>query len=289
MEQEAGSVRLHGAARTTSRTSTSNSPRGSHRRHGRERLGEILPRVRHIYAEGQRRYVECVSTYAKQFLERLPRPDYDSIDGLAPALAIRQGAAAQTGRSTVGTVTEVADHLRLLLARVGETICGRCGTKVRGTAWTRCWRRSSRAGRARSRSGSHCPPIRARRRRISGRAPWRAGSCGRVPRRPRPPLPGLGPPRRGDAEGNEGEDPSLRRSDRALPGEQDAAARKPRDRVARGARARLHRAGGRRDLCYHDGRTCERCGREFPSPCPSSSPSTAPTAPAPTAAASATS
>src|SRR5205823_718429 len=60
----------------------------------------------------------------------LPRPDYDQVDGLAPALAIRQGAAAQTGRSTVGTITEVADHLRLLLARVGETICGRCGTKV---------------------------------------------------------------------------------------------------------------------------------------------------------------
>src|SRR2546425_2922449 len=83
-----------------------------------------------IYAEGQRRYVECVSTYAKQFLERLPRPDYDSVDGLAPALAIKQSAAAQTGRSTVGTVTEVADHLRLLLARVGDTICGQCRTKV---------------------------------------------------------------------------------------------------------------------------------------------------------------
>ena len=83
-----------------------------------------------IYAEGQRRYVECVSTYAKQFLDRLPRPDYDRVEGLAPALAIRQGAAAQTGRSTVGTITEIADHLRLLLARVGETWCGKCGTLV---------------------------------------------------------------------------------------------------------------------------------------------------------------
>jgi len=83
-----------------------------------------------IYAEGQRRYVECVSTYAKQFLDRLPRPDYDRIDGLAPALAIRQGAAPQTGRSTVGTVTEMADYLRLLLARVGETWCGSCGSAV---------------------------------------------------------------------------------------------------------------------------------------------------------------
>ena len=83
-----------------------------------------------IYAEGQRRYVECVSTYAKQFLDRLPRPDYDRVEGLAPALAIRQGAAAQTGRSTVGTITEIADHLRLLLARVGETWCGKCGAPV---------------------------------------------------------------------------------------------------------------------------------------------------------------
>ena len=83
-----------------------------------------------IYAEGQRRYVECVSTYAKQFLDRLPRPDYDLLEGLAPAIAIRQGAAAQTGRSTVGTVTELADYLRLLLARVGETRCGRCGHAV---------------------------------------------------------------------------------------------------------------------------------------------------------------
>ena len=83
-----------------------------------------------IYAEGQRRYVECVSTYAKQFLDRLPRPDYDRVEGLAPALAIRQGAAAQTGRSTVGTVTEIADYLRLLLARVGETWCPTCRAPV---------------------------------------------------------------------------------------------------------------------------------------------------------------
>jgi excinuclease ABC subunit A len=83
-----------------------------------------------IYAEGQRRYVECVSTYAKQFLDRLPRPEIERIEGLSPAVAIRQGAAAQTGRSTVGTVTEIADYLRLLLARVGETRCSRCGEAV---------------------------------------------------------------------------------------------------------------------------------------------------------------
>jgi excinuclease ABC subunit A len=71
-----------------------------------------------------------VSTYAKQFLDRLPRPDFDRVEGLAPAVAIRQGAAAQTGRSTVGTVTELADYMRLLLARVGETWCSRCDAPV---------------------------------------------------------------------------------------------------------------------------------------------------------------
>jgi len=83
-----------------------------------------------LYAEGQRRYVECVSTYAKQFLDRLPRPDYDRVEGLAPAVAIRQGASAQTGRSTVGTITELADYLRLLMARVGETWCEKCHAPV---------------------------------------------------------------------------------------------------------------------------------------------------------------
>src|SRR5207249_6185337 len=121
-----------------------------------------------IYAEGQRRYVECVSTYAKQFLERLPRPDYDQVDGLAPALAIRQGAAAQTGRSTVGTTTEVADHLRLLLARAGETICGRCGTKVPRHSVDSVLEGILSRGQGRSRSGSRCRRIRGRRRRTSG-------------------------------------------------------------------------------------------------------------------------
>jgi excinuclease ABC subunit A len=84
-----------------------------------------------LYAEGQRRYVESVSTYAKQFLERLPRPDVDSITGLTPAVAIRQSAPAQSARSTVGTATEVYDYLRLLFARLGQVHCGNCGRPVR--------------------------------------------------------------------------------------------------------------------------------------------------------------
>jgi excinuclease ABC subunit A len=84
-----------------------------------------------LYAEGQRRYVESVSTYAKQFLERLPRPDVDAIEGLMPAVAIQQTAPTRSGRSTVGTATEVHDHLRVLFARLGEVSCVNCGRPVR--------------------------------------------------------------------------------------------------------------------------------------------------------------
>ncbi|HEY2954699.1 MAG TPA: excinuclease ABC subunit UvrA [Candidatus Eisenbacteria bacterium] len=83
-----------------------------------------------LYAEGQRRYVESVSSYARQFLERLPRPDVDVIHGLTPAVAIQQVAAARSARSTVGTATEVYDYLRLLFARLGTVHCGRCGRAV---------------------------------------------------------------------------------------------------------------------------------------------------------------
>jgi excinuclease ABC subunit A len=84
-----------------------------------------------LYAEGQRRYVESVSTYAKQFLDRLPRPDVDAIHGLTPAVAIRQAAPARSARSTVGTATEVFDYLRLLFARLGRVHCAACGQAVR--------------------------------------------------------------------------------------------------------------------------------------------------------------
>jgi excinuclease ABC subunit A len=84
-----------------------------------------------LYAEGQRRYVESVSTYAKQFLDRLSRPDVDAITGLTPAVAIQQLAPARSARSTVGTATEVYDHLRLLFARLGVVHCGSCGRPVR--------------------------------------------------------------------------------------------------------------------------------------------------------------
>jgi excinuclease ABC subunit A len=84
-----------------------------------------------IYAEGQRRYVASLSTYAQQFLERLPRPDVDSIEGLPPAIAIEQANPTMNRRSTVGTATEVYDFLRLLFARAGTLVCPDCRTPVR--------------------------------------------------------------------------------------------------------------------------------------------------------------
>ena len=84
-----------------------------------------------IYAEGQRRYVESLSAYARQFLERIEKPDVDVIDGIAPAVAIRQKNTTRNPRSTVATATEIYDYLRLLYARVGRTYCLNCGQEVK--------------------------------------------------------------------------------------------------------------------------------------------------------------
>ena len=83
-----------------------------------------------IYAEGQRRYLECLSSYARQFLDQLERPDVDSIEGLPPTVAIDQRAGTANPRSTLGTVTEIYDYLRLLFARVGKPHCPTCGVPI---------------------------------------------------------------------------------------------------------------------------------------------------------------
>jgi excinuclease ABC subunit A len=83
-----------------------------------------------IYAEGQRRYVESLSAYARQFLERMEKPDVDRIEGICPAIAIRQKNSVRNPRSTVGTTTEIHDYMRLLYARVGRTFCRQCGEEV---------------------------------------------------------------------------------------------------------------------------------------------------------------
>jgi excinuclease ABC subunit A len=84
-----------------------------------------------IYAEGQRRYVESLSAYARQFLERIEKPDADTIDGIAPAVAIKQKNTTRNPRSTVATATEIYDYLRLLFARAGRTYCAKCGREVK--------------------------------------------------------------------------------------------------------------------------------------------------------------
>src|SRR3954464_7405526 len=84
-----------------------------------------------IYAEGQRRYVESLSAYARQFLERMEKPGVDLIEGLSPAVAIEQKNPTKTSRSTVGTATEIYDYLRLLWARIGRTYCKQCGREMK--------------------------------------------------------------------------------------------------------------------------------------------------------------
>lgn len=84
-----------------------------------------------LYAEGQRRYVESLSTYARQFLGQMDKPDVDSLEGLSPAVSIEQKTTSKNPRSTVGTVTEIYDHLRLLFARCGHPFCPQCGEEIR--------------------------------------------------------------------------------------------------------------------------------------------------------------
>jgi excinuclease ABC subunit A len=83
-----------------------------------------------IYAEGQRRYVESLSAYARQFLEQMRKPDVDYIEGLPPTISIEQRSGVSNPRSTVATTTEIFDYLRLLYARVGEPHCYKCGRKI---------------------------------------------------------------------------------------------------------------------------------------------------------------
>ncbi|HEU5131419.1 MAG TPA: hypothetical protein VFT26_04915, partial [Pyrinomonadaceae bacterium] len=83
-----------------------------------------------IYAEGQRRYVESLSAYARQFLDQLEKPDVDSVDGLSPAISIEQKTVSRSPRSTVGTVTEIYDYMRLLFSSVGVPHCHICGAAI---------------------------------------------------------------------------------------------------------------------------------------------------------------
>ena len=87
-----------------------------------------------IYAEGQRRYMESLSSYARQFLGQMEKPDVESIEGLSPAISIDQKSTNRNPRSTVGTVTEIYDYMRLLYARIGIPHCPKCGREIRKEA-----------------------------------------------------------------------------------------------------------------------------------------------------------
>ena len=127
-----------------------------------------------IYAEGQRRYVESLSAYARQFLQMMEKPDVDSIEGLSPAISIDQKTTSRNPRSTVGTVTEIYDYLRLFYARVGRPHCPVCGRPIAGQSIemivdqvlhlpegtsSRSTHRSSATGKASTRTSSRsCAP-----------------------------------------------------------------------------------------------------------------------------------
>ena len=128
-----------------------------------------------IYAEGQRRYVESLSAYARQFLERMEKPDVDLIDGLSPAVAIEQKNPTKTSRSTVGTATEIYDYLRLLWARVGRTFCPALRARAQARHRAVGHRRDSRP------AGGHAVP-RRRAAAALGRGHARGGR--REPARP---------------------------------------------------------------------------------------------------------
>src|ERR1041384_3389468 len=116
-----------------------------------------------LYAEGQRRYIESLSTYAKQFLERMPKPDVDSLEVLPPAVAIEKKTPTPSSRSTVGTATEIYDFLRLLWARVGTPHCLTCGAIVKvdtvQDVGDELLREASALGRPRSCPAAAPPPF----------------------------------------------------------------------------------------------------------------------------------
>ncbi len=190
-----------------------------------------------LYAEGQRRYVESLSSYARQFLERMEKPRVDEVEGICPAIAIRQRTLSRSPRSTVATVTEIHDHLRLLYARAGRTFC-ECGEEVRRDSAAAVADRLSREPEGtRLLVGFEpgAPLDDGGARRVA--AP-RLGSAARGRRRGRGRGRGLAGPGRAAA--------GPRRSGGRPRGRSRAARRLARGGVPRGRRAGGRRASGRR-------------------------------------------
>ncbi len=134
-----------------------------------------------IYAEGQRRYVETLSAYARQFLDQMERPDVDAIDGLSPAIAIEQKTTSRSPRSTVGTITEIYDYLRLLYSSVGVPHCPNCERPISRQSPEQivAARNGAHARRPRHDPGSHCA-------RTQGRVQEGHGEAGSAGIHPRP-------------------------------------------------------------------------------------------------------
>ena len=226
-----------------------------------------------IYAEGQRRYVESLSAYARQFLGQMDKPDVDFIEGLSPAISIDQKSASRNPRSTVGTVTEVYDYLRLLFARIGRPHCPSCGREVGRQTPQQIVDQVLELGDAHAAARA-----RSRRAGAQGRVP-------RAPRRPRPPglLAGARRRRRPRAHRprdarpralRAAHDRGRRRPARRARRDPPAAHRVRRDRAA--ARQRL--GGGRRprrgrrpptsELVFSEQLACAECGISFDEPAP---------------------
>ena len=125
-----------------------------------------------IYAEGQRRYVETLSAYARQFLDQMERPDVDAIDGLSPSISIEQKTTSRSPRSTVGTITEIYDYLRLLFASIGVPHCPKCGRPISRQSADQIVQRvmSLTPGRPRDGHGAHRPRTQGRVQERDGEA-----------------------------------------------------------------------------------------------------------------------
>ena len=128
-----------------------------------------------IYAEGQRRYVETLSAYARQFLDQMERPDVDAIDGLSPSISIEQKTTSRSPRSTVGTITEIYDYLRLLFASIGVPHCPKCGRAISAAVGRADRAAGDGADAGRSRDGAG-----ADRARTQGRVQERDGEAGQA-------------------------------------------------------------------------------------------------------------
>ena len=220
-----------------------------------------------IYAEGQRRYVESLSAYARQFLERMEKPAVEEIDGIAPAVAIRQKNTSRNPRSTVATSTECYDFLRLLFARIGQTFCPTCGTRVRRDTVDEAAARmlelprglalvcAIRGGRTRRRGLAARSPFRAAQERLQPAFPGRENVRilhARIAARDRFREASVYPGR-----------PHRHRARSA-----SAAGRYHRNLLSRSRRSDLRSRRGSRQIRFNEKFQCKTCGTEFNPPEP---------------------